>query len=659
MYNVSSTFLSKIKEPSRTVKAKIDINGTVLTEAIIVDFTVESSMGSDRLPTIGGTVSTKLNLKLVRDVSVPALLIGVPIKPSVAIEISTGVFEWVPCGTFYANTGDVTTTDRTITIEAFDKMPTLDRYQYGSELTFPQTIQAMLTEIGTDYGITFETQTLPSVSFPSAPVGTVRQVLGQIASLISTNVIINRSGNMEFRFTNVVDPLTFTFDSNNYIDFKLTTGAKSKISQITVTIDDNTSYTSGDNTGLNVKFQNIAVTSQADVTTIFNRVYPLMFWSYTMKCQGFPHLNVGDIVTFTHKDSTVYQILIASNKLSYRGGLMSEFGCEAVKDNVTTVTMTGGSTVGQAILNYSKTVEQSIATATALLTGESGGTLYIRRDQNGKPYEILIMDNEDINSALKIWKWNANGLGFSSSGYNGTYATAITANGQVSASIISTGILNADLIQAGKIKSLNGMVEIDMLTGEFQFGGSGIQFSQDGMILESGSIVDELSGVLSPQGEYRLIKVGTLTSIVVTKSTDNITFTTAVLDTDYSITEDDAIYTLKNITAGDKYYKISYSYTTTLEQAINSKADGTTVDGINNYMVFTPTTGLTLGDKSGNDKVNISSAGIRFIKDGVTVAEITGSRLYITQVTVTDSIIIGSHELKSYSSEITYITWAG
>ena len=35
--------------------------------------------------------------------------------------------------------------------------------------------------------------------------------------------------------------------------------------------------------------------------------------------------------------------------------------------------------------------------------------------------EILIMDSKDINTAVKVWRWNSGGLGYSSSGYYGEY----------------------------------------------------------------------------------------------------------------------------------------------------------------------------------------------------------------------------------------------
>lgn len=45
--------------------------------------------------------------------------------------------------------------------------------------------------------------------------------------------------------------------------------------------------------------------------------------------------------------------------------------------------------------------------------------------------EQLIMDTNNVNTARKVWRWNLNGLGYSSTGYNGTYKTAITMDGQI------------------------------------------------------------------------------------------------------------------------------------------------------------------------------------------------------------------------------------
>lgn len=59
------------------------------------------------------------------------------------------------------------------------------------------------------------------------------------------------------------------------------------------------------------------------------------------------------------------------------------------------------------------------------------------------PQEILIMDTMDINTAQNVWRWNAGGLGFSSTGYNGTYGLAMTNNGAIVADRMTTGTLRA------------------------------------------------------------------------------------------------------------------------------------------------------------------------------------------------------------------------
>lgn len=59
------------------------------------------------------------------------------------------------------------------------------------------------------------------------------------------------------------------------------------------------------------------------------------------------------------------------------------------------------------------------------------------------PQEILIMDTKDVNTAQKVWKWNAGGLGFSSTGYKGTYGLAMTNNGAIVADRMTTGTLRA------------------------------------------------------------------------------------------------------------------------------------------------------------------------------------------------------------------------
>ena len=119
----------------------------------------------------------------------------------------------------------------------------------------------------------------------------------------------------------------------------------------------------------------------------------------------------------------------------------------------------------QAIKETVDNVSTAIERVTDLITGNLGGYV-VMHDTNadGKPDEILIMDTEDINTAVNVIRMNQAGIGLSTTGYAGPYTTAVTSSGIV-ADVITTGVLNASLIKAGVISDVQGNSTIDMTTG--------------------------------------------------------------------------------------------------------------------------------------------------------------------------------------------------
>ena len=111
-------------------------------------------------------------------------------------------------------------------------------------------------------------------------------------------------------------------------------------------------------------------------------------------------------------------------------------------------------------------LEQAIINATNWITGNKGGYVIFQKNADDQPYEILIMDTPDINTATKVWRWNNGGLGYSSNGYNGPYATAITQDGAIVADFITTGTLQANLIKSGIIQSQDGRAYFNLDTGQ-------------------------------------------------------------------------------------------------------------------------------------------------------------------------------------------------
>ena len=122
--------------------------------------------------------------------------------------------------------------------------------------------------------------------------------------------------------------------------------------------------------------------------------------------------------------------------------------------------------VETTIGRFPKLLQTAINNATSLITGQSGGYVVLHGDENGKPYELLILDAPTIEAAVNVWRWNVGGLGFSSNGYNGPYNTAITADGQIVADFITSGSLVANIIKAGVIQSQDGSSWWDLESGE-------------------------------------------------------------------------------------------------------------------------------------------------------------------------------------------------
>lgn len=126
-------------------------------------------------------------------------------------------------------------------------------------------------------------------------------------------------------------------------------------------------------------------------------------------------------------------------------------------------------TAKQNVQTAESRLREAIETNTETITGGLGGHVVLKLDSEGKPEEILIMDTDDIQTAVNVWRFNLGGLGHSHSGYDGPFNdVALTMDGKINASLITTGTLVATLIKAGVLSDEAGKNYWNMETGDFR-----------------------------------------------------------------------------------------------------------------------------------------------------------------------------------------------
>lgn len=135
-----------------------------------------------------------------------------------------------------------------------------------------------------------------------------------------------------------------------------------------------------------------------------------------------------------------------------------------VKQNLAAIVAGTNGEIQKAVSAAKSAMDRAIEGSTDFITNGSGYMRFIYDDQVLK--EIVSLDNPDINQAQKVWRWNNGGFGFSSTGYNGPYTTAITQDGSIVADFITTGTLTASLIKAGILADEAGKFSLNLDTGE-------------------------------------------------------------------------------------------------------------------------------------------------------------------------------------------------
>lgn len=117
--------------------------------------------------------------------------------------------------------------------------------------------------------------------------------------------------------------------------------------------------------------------------------------------------------------------------------------------------------------DFREQLQAVIDSATEAISGQNGGNYRITTNAQGQPNGFVIMDTNDISTAINCMRVNLSGIGFSHNGFNGPYDSAWTLDGTFYADFITAGNLTANLIKSGKIQGVeNPNVYFDLDNSE-------------------------------------------------------------------------------------------------------------------------------------------------------------------------------------------------
>lgn len=273
---------------------------------------------------IGATTSQVLDLTLLNKGD---MVYGTStIKVEIGLKIGNTI-EYIPMGIY--NIDDIEKTDYTIKITAFDNMMKFER-NFSTTLGDTLTLQQVVSELTRITGVQF-TGTLPSYSVKKLEGFSCREILSYVASICGGNAVITRDG----KFTIIIpNDINYSIGTSNYFigDYKREE-TKYKIGKISCQSGEEIlSKGSIGVDSMELQFENPWVNNTI-LTDIYTKLNGFEYLGYSMKWQGDPSIDVGDIVAITDKKGVVRKHPILSQKFIYTGGLTSEISAKGENKN--------------------------------------------------------------------------------------------------------------------------------------------------------------------------------------------------------------------------------------------------------------------------------------------------------------------------------------
>lgn len=424
---------------------------------------------------------------------------GAELYAEIGVSDGTNTY-YIPLGRFIVD--GVPKVRDTVSITALDRMCKFDVEATGLATWWgsgEKTIQDIITKCRTTCGVTLATNisSFPNISYgakiPEEWIGgtaiTYRQLLSYAVGCMGKIAWMNAEGNLEIGFAEKLDletsaiagiavaGLAIVGDNSGYGVLQSYLDESNRYSSeyedYTVTItgvycnvtegDSETQYITGtDDYAFDLSDNPLVAYNPNTAIASLSGLVGLSYTPITAVTVPYPYLFPMDWVSYKKGETNLYSIVT-----SFTFTMNGNNGIKSVGENPTEKSRASVGSVSKAmkkLVEYTKEVaETTLATAgdnaTALITSATGGQMYFKKE-NGKIVEATMMDDAcyaDFISANPqynvgtCWRWNKNGFGYSSTGYNGTYSLAMTSDGQIVADFITTGSLSADRISGGEI----------------------------------------------------------------------------------------------------------------------------------------------------------------------------------------------------------------
>lgn len=140
-------------------------------------------------------------------------------------------------------------------------------------------------------------------------------------------------------------------------------------------------------------------------------------------------------------------------------------------------------------------VMSAIISLTAAIIGAKGGAVrLLDTDKDGWPDELYVADNPDPAKAVKVWRFNYEGLAASKNGYNGPFVLGMSLEHGILADFITSGKIKTELLDVASI-----FAEHIVATGDIEFKNNRYQIVSD---TEAGKVTIRSWNDLWLEGEF-------------------------------------------------------------------------------------------------------------------------------------------------------------